>query len=212
MPAYQHLPVLPRKTPKHKLPFQEQSKVNTTPDNHLPDLSLYGISENNLQNDPILVPPQLQTAHTLHQLPKCIQECNQSFLTQPSQTNNLHKFLQEKLDKRQSKILDQLTEDESFHQQHTYSHSPHNVSQCHSTLASYNRDDPIQKDWCYIDKSKFLSSYILPTDNHTFQHITTHQQHPFYPNSSSAIYGTPSQQPQILSVTTSNTSRPTALP
>ena len=94
MPAYQHLPVLPRKTSKHKLPFQEQFIVNTLPDNHLPDFSLYDISENNLKNDPILVPPQLQTAHTLHQLPKGIQECNQSFLTQPIQTDNLHKFLQ----------------------------------------------------------------------------------------------------------------------
>ena len=102
MPAYQHLPVLPRKTSKHKLPFQEQFIVNTTSDNHLPDLSLYGISENNLKDDPILVPPQLQTAHTLHQLPNCTQKCNQSFFTQPSQTNNLHKFFQEKLDKRQN--------------------------------------------------------------------------------------------------------------
>ena len=161
MPAYQHLPVLPRKTSKHKLLFQEQLIFNTTSDNHLPDLSSYGISENNLKDDPILVSPQLQTAHTLHQLPKCLQQCNQPFFTQPSQTDNLHKFLQEKLDKRQSKILDQLAEDESFHQQHTHSHSPHNFPQCHPTLASYNRHDPIQKDWCYIDKSRFLSSHIL---------------------------------------------------
>ena len=54
--------------------------------------------------------------------------------------------------------------------------------------------------------------HILPTDNHTFQHITTHQPHPYHPNSSSAIYSTPHQQPQILSVTTLNPSRPTALP
>ena len=80
MPSYQHLPVLPRKTSKHELPFQEQLMVNTPPDNHLPDLSLYGISENNLKDDPILFSPQLQTAHTLHQLPKGIQERNQSFL------------------------------------------------------------------------------------------------------------------------------------
>ena len=93
MPAYQHVPLLPCKTSKHKLPFQEQLMVNTPPGNHLPDLSLYGISENNLKDDPLLVSPQLQTAHTLHQLPKCIQECNQSFFTQPSQTDNLHKFL-----------------------------------------------------------------------------------------------------------------------
>ena len=106
MPPYQHLPVLPRKTSKHKLLFQEKFIFNATSDNHLPDLSSYGISENNLKDDPILLSPQLQTAHTLHQLPKYSQQCNQPSFTQPSQTDNLHKFLQEKLDKRQSKILD----------------------------------------------------------------------------------------------------------
>ena len=93
MPAYQHLPVLPRKTSKHKLLFQEQLIFNTTSDNHLPDLSLYGISENNLKDDPILVSPQLQTAHTLHQLPTCIQQCNQPFLpNQVKQTIYINSF------------------------------------------------------------------------------------------------------------------------
>ena len=119
MPPYQHLPVLPRKTSKQKLLFQEKFIFNDASDNHLPDLSSYGISENNLKDDPILLSPQLQTAHTLHQLPKHLQQCNQPSFTQPSQTDNLHNFLQEKLDRRQSKILDQLAEDESFHQQHT---------------------------------------------------------------------------------------------
>ena len=61
----------------------------------LPDLSFDGISEENLMTDPVIAPPQLQAAHTLHQLPKITHGGTSPYI----QKESLHNFLQDKLDK-----------------------------------------------------------------------------------------------------------------
>ena len=199
IPKYQHVSLLPRTTSQHKLPFQNQLTDEPLFNAQLPDLSDDGISEENLIFDPVIAPPQLQAAHTLHQLPKI----SHGGIPPSIQKEPVHNFLQDKLDKTQSDTLNKLTTGETFHNHLPHHNSPPRISQCHSTLSSYHRSDPIQQDWVYIDDNKILSSHILPPHIQPTSNVASHQ---------ATIFNTPHQQPQILSITTSKPSRPTALP